>query len=530
MARASALVCAFASITAWAQTTSDSDAGAPVPVVIFSVERFEVRGENPLPDAETSAILTDFAGAHEGLEGLLGAADALEASFRRAGFAFHRVNLPGQMLAGGVVILEVTEVTLSAVEVKGNDFSETSTVLASVPSLRAGTSPDARALSRELLLANEHGSRRTNLRFALDPETGGLKGVLDVQERKPSSWFASFANTGSPQTGEYRTTFGYSHSNLFDLDHAVTGSFTTNPGRPSQVTQLGLNYSVPVFQSSGLVRMSWTDSDVSTGLVSGFDVSGAGRFLAISYKQLFAPRGQYRHSLTATLEDKKFIDSTLPVAAPVGINSRSRPVSLRYDASYRHPLGFSAGYVSYSHNIASGNDNDTGTYALRRFGAFPDWHTLKFGGRFSFQFPGAWTLNGRLDVQLANQALIPGEQFGAGGARSVRGYDQRVAGRDSGGVGSLELWAPTWDYGIHFLGFADMGYVKSQFALAGERESEQLSSVGFGARWSYKNQLNVELDWANVLNTVGQLNNVPGDVGVNSKDRTKIHLSVRYRF
>ncbi|MCP4469254.1 MAG: hypothetical protein GY815_00960, partial [Gammaproteobacteria bacterium] len=56
-----------------------------IPQVKFTVERFEVSGENPLSDAETQTILERFTGQHAGLEGLLEAVDALQAAIKERG-------------------------------------------------------------------------------------------------------------------------------------------------------------------------------------------------------------------------------------------------------------------------------------------------------------------------------------------------------------------------------------------------------------------------------------------------------------
>ena len=54
------------------------------PQVSFTVERFEVSGENPLSVAETQTILEPFTGDHVGLEALLEAADVLTGSGEEA--------------------------------------------------------------------------------------------------------------------------------------------------------------------------------------------------------------------------------------------------------------------------------------------------------------------------------------------------------------------------------------------------------------------------------------------------------------
>ena len=124
-----------------------------VPVVSFEVNAFNVLGHNPLSAEQTQAVLADFTGSHNGLEGLLAAADALESALRKAGHAFYRVNLPGQTLQGGTVNLEVGEVPLTSfvtiVTTPSDDSLEpTSDILADLDSL-----DDLEALEEELLEA-----------------------------------------------------------------------------------------------------------------------------------------------------------------------------------------------------------------------------------------------------------------------------------------------------------------------------------------------------------------------------------------
>ena len=69
-------------------------AAQEIPVVEFSVSEFVVTGDNPLPPKDSDAILAEFVGTYSGLDGLLGAVDALQARLNEAGFAFRRVILP----------------------------------------------------------------------------------------------------------------------------------------------------------------------------------------------------------------------------------------------------------------------------------------------------------------------------------------------------------------------------------------------------------------------------------------------------
>jgi hemolysin activation/secretion protein len=75
-----------------------------------------------------------------------------------------------------------------------------------------------------------------------------------------------------------------------------------------------------------------------------------------------------------------------------------------------------------------------------------------------------WSLQGRVLLQWTPDPLVPGEQFGLGGAQLVRGYEEREATGDRGWLASLEVASPPWPLqGTTRLGlsaFADIGRVQ----------------------------------------------------------------------
>jgi hemolysin activation/secretion protein len=91
--------------------------------------------------------------------------------------------------------------------------------------------------------------------------------------------------------------------------------------------------------------------------------------------------------------------------------------------------------------------------------------------------------------QIADQPLVPTEQFAAGGLSSVRGYLQSEAIGDNGLVDSFELRSPSvapyvgsfvddWRLFI-FAELADVGVLD---ALPSQKSNYQLASTGIGSR------------------------------------------------
>ena len=503
--------------------TTMAPAHAQTPVVRFEVERFEVEGDNPLSEARTQEVLSPFTGTHAGVDGLLAAADALEQAIEDAGVAFQRVVLPPQSLQDGTVVLKLLVFTVTGVEVRGAQHHSEENVRRSVPALREGETPDTGEIARNLALANLQPWKTTNLTFR-ESETSvdGLDATLEVEDRRPRVLWSTLDNTGNAPTGPFRWSLGGSLGNLFDRDHSLNASYVTSPGHANQVRQWALGYSVPAYDLGGTLSAFYVRSDVDSGRVlEVFDVSGAGAFGGLLYTHELGRRGRLTHRISVGVDDRHF-DNDLVLAgtdldvAPPPV--RSRPVSIHYGAEYAGDdwgLDLSAQYVR---NLQSGGGNDDQAYELNRRGAKADWDAIRGGAVWSRALPVQWTLRGLLEAQVANEALLPGEQFGVGGVHSVRGFSERELAGDDGVRASVELWSPVVANppGLRFLVFADVGRV---FNTGGLGPRDTVTSIGWGVRWNWKENVALLLD-------VGAI--MEGTESRDSGARGHLNLMVRY--
>ena len=496
---------------------------AETPVVRFEVERFEVEGDNPLSEARTQEALAPFTGAHAGVEGLLAAADALEREIGDAGVAFQRVVLPPQSLQDGTVVLRLVVFTVTRVEVHGAQHHSEENIRRSVPALREGGVPDSGAIARTLALADLQPWKTTTLTFR-ESETRleGLDATLDVQDRRPRLLWSALDNTGTAPTGPFRWSAGASLGNLFDRDHTLNASYVTSPGHAGQVRQWALGYSAPVYRLGGMLSGYYVRSDVDSGRVLELlDVSGAGVFGGLLYTHELGRRGRLTHRVSLGIDDKRF-DNDLVLAgtdldvAPPPV--RSRPVSLHYGADFAGDDWGLDLSVLYARNLPSGGSNDDTTYAINQPGAKADWDAIRGGAVLSRSLPAQWTLRTLVEGQIANEALISGEQFGIGGVHSVRGFSEREIAGDDGIRAGLELWSPAVATlaGLRFVVFADAGRVSSAF---GPGRGDTVASVGGGVRWSWNEHVALLLD----IGTITE-----GTESRDSGTRGHLNLSVRY--
>ncbi|MBL8480798.1 MAG: ShlB/FhaC/HecB family hemolysin secretion/activation protein, partial [Rhodocyclaceae bacterium] len=491
----------------------------------FKVSGFEVEGDNPLSGEEVTGLLAPYTGDAVGLGGLQAAANSLENALREAGYAFHRVTLPPQE-STGVIKLRIVSFKLGKVAVTGNQHYSSENVLASLPELRADTTPNTRRLARGLALANDHPGKQLNLVMKESERPDSIDATVEVKDRPPLQVFASAANTGTRPTGWWRTSLGAHYGNLFGRDHSVSVGYTTSPDHFSDVKQYGASYVMPIYGWGSSLTLLASRSNVNSGSVADVvQVTGRGRVVAAYYNQYLAPVGAYGHQVRIGLEDKLFETNLSFAGTPLpGGDVRSRPLSLRYEAKLervRATLGFN---VEYARNVASGSRNDAQAYAAAtgRVGTSEHWHALRYGADYLAQFAGNWLASVRFRGQYADKPLIPGEQFGLGGANSVRGFEERELSGDRGNSINLEANTPPLAENLRLAAFFDAGQMAIVNPTTLQQASQSITSAGAGLRWRWREQMSLSMDAAHVFRAREAPQTNDGD--------SKLHVSLFYRF
>jgi len=543
--RASPLACltalaVFAAAPVAAQGAAATMAPRPAAAdVLLEVKRFEIVGSNPLSDAETADVLAPHLGAHRSLGTLESAATALETRLRERGFSFHRVIVPAQKPAAGVVKLEILQFPLASVAVVGNKYFSADNIRRSLPGLTPGTSPDVLEMSRELGLAGEHPSKHVAVVLKESATADALDADIRVRDVDPQQFFTSFTantrdtyNTTNASTGYTRLTVGYQNANLFDRDHVLTASYTTSPRYPERVSQYGAFYWIPFYGYATSLQVYYTHSDVRTGSVgigtSSFDVSGKGDFFGARLTHSLSKYGAVTQNVALSLDDRYFKndvgveDVSLPTTSV-----RSRPLALRYTARLEQDWGGVGAYAEPVSNLGGGSANTDSDYEIARPGAKRNWNAFRYGIDANYSL-GSWGLSGHLRGQETNSELIPGEQFGLGGVGSVRGLRDREFAGDRGYSVNLEALGPPLAAGVRPLAFFDFGGAR---LLGNSTQPDAISrdtasSIGVGMRGNWDRRLDVSADLAYVLNGISSTDSVPGT----KAGHVKLMVTAFYRF
>jgi hemolysin activation/secretion protein len=501
---------------------AQAGASAEVTGPTLDVARYEIDGGVPLADQEVQTLLAPFSGPGKTLGDIEGAAAALERRLRDQGYAFHRVFVPEQRPVNGIVKLGVIQIRVGKVTVTGNSFFSDDNIRRSLGSLKEGDIPEVRTLGRDVTASNANPAKQVTVTFKESAQPNQVDAEIKVKDADPVNYFASLSLnekvTGSgPAMRTRRISGGFQHSNLFDRDHVMTVSYTTDPGYPNNVSLIGAYYQLPIYGTGMNLSAAFISSDVSSGQVrqgsNVFDVSGSGQFAGVRLSKALTRVAAFQQTVAVGLDDRYFKNSTTFNGAQIQPNVGSRVLSLQYTFRDEPDWGVIAGHVDYALNIGGGTSNSVTNHAVN--GGTKNWDAIRYSLEAA-SLVGNWQVSGRFKGQLSNDSLIAGEQFGLGGAQSVRGFADRVVSGDRGYQWNVEGMGP----GVGELKVRPIVFIEGGRVWIRGGSSESLMAVGVGLRLSYeKMQLGVDLAKA-----------MDGPRAAPSGNPIRLHLAASYRF
>ena len=495
----------------------------------FTIQRFLVEGNSLLAQDELDRILTPFSGKDRDFGDIQRALEGLQDVYTGRGYSAVRVSVPEQDIRSGQVRLRVVEARIRRVRVQGNRFFDEKNVRAGLPSLKEGTSPNTRAIGQDAQLVNENPAKQVSVALQAADDPGQVDATVRVTDENPSRISVFADNTGTPKTGNLRTGVGYQNANLFNGDDVINAQVLTSPGHASDVKVFGAGYRVPVYKLSGVVDVLAGYSSVNSGTVLDFfTVSGKGTVFGLRYTQLLGRIDTYEHRVALGWDYRAYKNSVIfaDVDGSQVPDITVRPASLTYSGRASQ-VGWDLSFnLSYSHNIPGGNKGDQAAFDEpgQRLGALAKYSIWRAGVTFSQLLPSDFILRAVANAQQTHHLLVPGEQFGMGGADSVRGYYERETASDVGRRFSLEGYGPdfgSWigsNWHARALLFADAARGHDN---APERGPEnKLGSFGLGLRANQGKSFAFRLDVARATQ----------DAGTRIKGDTRVHFATAYSF
>jgi hemolysin activation/secretion protein len=482
--------------------------------VRFDIDRFDVRGNTLLPPETVNGLVSGFTGKGRDFSDVMGALEALEGAYHARGYQLVRIDLPEQELDHGVVVLNVVQIKIAHVKIEGNKYFDDANIHRSLPDLNQWEVPNMKAISKSLKLANENPAKKVVMTLQSAEQDDQVDATLAVTDESPWAATLNVDNSGSDQTGKTHLGAVLQNANMFGLDHVLSLQYTTTVEKPSAIKVYGAGYHVPLYSIGDSLDFFGSYSNVNAGtvpIVAGIldiGVTGKGTTFGTRYNQNLPTAGNFESKIIYGLDYKAYKNglqffvsgaSSDPSYSDITVH----PLSVAYQGNWGQidrNLNFG---VNFIHNISGGSHGGQSDFTAARVGASSDYNVLQFNTALMQTLPGDWQLRLALAAQYTNDALVAGEQFGAGGAASVRGFQEREISNDAGAVGNLEIYTPPLcknsDWQCKLLAFYDKGYVTRNHALPGEILSQSLSSIGLGIRMAFRKNVDLQVDYGRVL-------------------------------
>ncbi len=467
---AGALLLAFAVVTITPRHLHAQEQAA-VPPPRFDINRFEVTGNALLPVADIDRLLEPYTGKNKDFADIQRALEVLEQTFRDRGYGVVQVILPEQDITRGVVQFRVLQPRVGRVIIEGNTQFNAENIRHSLPSVKEGETPNSRTIARNLQMTGEHPVKQTNVLLRSGESEDQVDVAIKVTDDKPWRAFFTLDNTGTGDTGYFRTGFGYQHTNLFNRDHTLTVSYITSPDHVSDVTIFGVGYRIPFYDLNSSLDLIAGYSDVNSGVVQGlFNVSGSGTIGAVRWNYFLPKWDDIEQKLALGLDYRAFSNDVVLQGQQLVPDVTVRPLSLNYNGLKRMSAAELSFFASGVTNIPGGNDGDQAAFTASRPGATENYTLFRYGFNYTRQFRNEWQTRFGFNGQYTTDSLVSGEQYGIGGPDSVRGYQLREIAGDRGYSGQAELYTPelarlvglTDNYRLRLLGFYDWGGIQVQ--------------------------------------------------------------------
>lgn len=491
----------------------------PVSAPRFDILEYEVEGNTVLGAAVIERAVLPFLGPQRSLDDAEAARAALEKAYQNAGYLTVFVDLPEQLVDGGVVRLKVLEGRVDRLAVTGARYYDQGRIRERVTELAEGQVPNFNEVQKQLAQVNNTETRQVQpvLRPGLLP--GTVEAELQVKDKLPLSGFVEVSNAATANTTAERATANLRYDNLWQLGHSIGLTVTTAPTAPKQTTVTVLNYGIPLAQGDNLSFYA-THSSSNTNSLGGTQVLGKGNTLGLRYGINLGIGEQWAQNLSLGFDYRNVQQQVRFGSASITKPLRYMPLQAGYTANWFGPnrqgqlsLTMSFGLSPLLARRIDGCELEDGSigvddqFRCSRKGADGGFSTLRMDLRHTENL-GSFSIAGRVAGQLATQQLTSAEQFTLGGADTVRGYYESAAVGDLGLMASLELRSAnlaTWlqrqhpgeafaDLGeLSLLAFVDAGRVQTINPDPGQALRQPLLGTGVGIRFASRSGVNLDL-------------------------------------
>lgn len=484
-------------------------APSPAKPARFDIDDFRVDGADALPQIEVEEAIYRFLGPQRTADDVEKARASLEKSYHDKGYQTVSVSIPPQNTESRVVVLKVTEGRVGALRVKNSRFFDLAKVKDKAPSLKEGTLPNFKEVTKDIVALNQWPDRRVTPALRAGATPGTVDVDLNVEDKAPIHASAEINNRQSPNTTPNRINATVHYDNLWQLGHSLNISYQVAPERRRDAEVYSGSYLARATDSVSFLFYGLTSaSDVAT--VGGLNVVGPGQTIGGRAVIALPAAENFFHTVSLGADYKHFGQTV-----KIGTDAFSTPVTyypfvVTYSATWQGEgalTQLNAGATFNQRGLGSGFEE----FDAKRAYATSNFIHLNADLSHTQDLLGGYQFYAKIQGQVADAPMVSSEQFSLGGFDTVRGYFESETLGDNGVAGTLELRSP--DIGgwlqshvkdetgqgtprfttfneSRLFGFVDAGLANIHRPLQDQSANFNLASFGGGARFKAFNYLN----------------------------------------
>ena len=491
----------------------------------FVIQGVELEGSSVFTNEDFAELFTQYIGRPITFNELLQLRSEVTERYVEAGFLTSGAFIPPQTLENGLVTVQVVEGAIEEIEIVGNRRLKPGYVrdrlgLAAKPPIDADK---LLAALQRLQIDPLIETVSADLQAGVRPGTSILR--VEITEADSFGLTVGLDNERSPSIGSNRRQISLSEGNLTGIGDRAFVSYANTDGSNS----VDLSYSVPVGPHNTRLNLDGgiSESRVIDDTFDVLDISSNSHYydIGVTHPLIETPTEEFILGLELSHRESQTrlgIDNIGPFPLSPGADEdgKTKVTALRFSQAWtkrsQQQVLAARSQFNVGLDFLDATDNE---------GDIPDSQFLSWRGQ------GQWVrllgenslLFLRGDLQLATSSLLSSEQFGVGGAQTVRGYRQDALLRDNGALLSAEARFPV-------LKFSDTSIVQvTPFLEAGtawnsansSSDNNVLAGTGVGLLWQQDDNLSARLDYGIPLINI--------DSDGNSLQDSGIYFSLQYK-
>lgn len=466
-------------------------AQAPPPI---TVEKIEITG-NTIFDSELEAIVTPLEGQTILLEQLLELRRELTNYYIERGYISSGAFLPTQKFTDGIILIQIIEGTLEAIQIKGlKNLNETY--------LKSRLPKEGKPLNYNHLftalerLQNDPLIKRINAE--LDQESVG-NNILIVNLEEESHWKAQIglSTAYSPSIGSSGGNVSLNHNNLLGFGDRLN----LNRSQTEGLTRTGGSYSFPLNKFDGRIIFAYNNanSELIEDVVADFGINADYESFRLDFQQpiIFTETKSLILGLAIEhIDSETFVLEDLSFSFTDGLkDGKSKITVLRFSQEYTENGANTLLIASSQFNVGIDLFDATKT-EVGIDGIYWTWNG-NFQWLKAFNDEKDLVLATRIFTQLTPNQILPIEQLTIGGLGKVMGYRPNLGVADNGVIGTVELRIPlirSRNWGdIQIIPFFHLGNIWNNFRET--TGSNTFASSGLALSYRFKEAFEIRLDY-----------------------------------